>query len=101
MTQKLPLPTTGEMLREEFLKPMSITPYQLSKDIRVPQTRISAILAGTRAITADTGLRLDRYFGLSEGWWVRLQTDCDLRKAHRHLGARIAREVKPRECAAA
>jgi len=89
------------MLREEFLKPMAITPYQLAKDIRVPQTRISAILAGTRAITADTGLRLDRYFGLSEGWWVRLQTDCDLRKARRELGARIAREVRPREFAAA
>ncbi|HTQ30602.1 MAG TPA: HigA family addiction module antitoxin [Opitutaceae bacterium] len=101
MTQKLPLPTAGEMLREEFLKPMSITPYKLAKDIRVPQTRISAILAGTRAITADTGLRLDRYFGLSEGWWVRLQTDCDLRKARRELSARIAREVKPREFAAA
>lgn len=101
MTQRLPLPTTGEMLREEFLKPMSITPYQLAKDICVPQTRISAILAGTRAITTDTGLRLDRYFGLSEGWWVRLQTDCDLRKAHRELSGRIAREVKPREYAAA
>jgi len=89
------------MLREEFLKPMAITPYQLAKDIRVPQTRISAILGGTRAITVDTGLRLDRYFGLSEGWWVRLQTDCDLRKAHRELSVRIAREVKPREFAAA
>ena len=65
------------------------------------QTRISAILAGTRAITVDTGLRLDRYFGLSEGWWGRLQTDCDLRKAHRELSARIAREVKPREFAVA
>lgn len=101
MTQRLPLPTAGEMLREEFLKPMSITPYQLAKDIRVPQTRISAILAGTRTVTADTGLRLDRYFGLSEGWWLRLQTDCDLRKARRELSAQIAREVKPREFAAA
>ena len=101
MTKKLPLPTSGEMLREEFLNPMGITPYQLAKDIRVPQTRISAILAGERTITADTGLRLDRYFGLSEGWWVRLQLDCDLRKAQRELGARIAREVKPREVAAA
>jgi addiction module HigA family antidote len=101
MTQKLPLPTPSEMLREEFLKPMAITPYQLAKDIHVPQTRISAILAGTRSITADTGLRLDRYFGLSEGWWLRLQTDCDLRKAHRELGVRIAREVKPRELAVA
>lgn len=89
------------MLREEFLTPLGITPYQLAKDIHVPQTRISAILAGTRSITVDTGLRLDRYFGLTEGWWVRLQTDCDLRKAHREISARIAREVKPREFAAA
>jgi addiction module HigA family antidote len=88
------------MLREEFLNPMSITAYQLAKDIRVPQTRISAILR-TRIITTDTGSRLDRYFGLSEGGWVRLQTDCDLRKAHRELSLRIAREVKPREVAAA
>jgi addiction module HigA family antidote len=89
------------MLREEFLTPLAITPYRLAKDIRVPQTRISAILAGTRAVTVDTGLRLDRYFGLSAGWWLRLQTDCDLRKAHREISARIAREVKPREFVAA
>lgn len=101
MTKKLPLPTPGEMLRKEFLEPMAITPYRLAKDIRVPQTRIAAILAGVRTITADTGLRLDRYFGLSEGWWIRLQTDCDLRKAQRELRARIIREVKPRESAAA
>lgn len=101
MTKKRPLPTSGEMLREEFLNPMGITPYQLAKDIHVPQTRISAILTGERTITPDTGLRLDRYFGLSEGWWVRLQLDCDLRKAQRELGARIAREVKTREVAAA
>ncbi|MDD2762804.1 MAG: HigA family addiction module antitoxin [Opitutaceae bacterium] len=101
MTKKLPLPTPAGMLREEFLKPLGITPYQLAKDIRVPQTRISAILSGARAITADTGLRLDRYFGFSDGWWFRLQTDCDLRRAQRELGARITREVKPREFAAA
>ena len=70
-------------------------------DIHVPQTRISAIMAGERGITIDTGLRLDRYFGLSDGWWSRVQMDCDLRRAQRELGARIAREVKPRESAAA
>lgn len=88
------------MLREEFLTPLSLTPYQLAKDRRVPQTRISAILAGMHAITADTGLRLNRYFRLSEGWWLRLQTDCDLRRAQRELSAWITREVKPPECAA-
>jgi addiction module HigA family antidote len=101
MTKKLPLPAPGEMLREDFLDPMGITPCQLAKDIHVPQTGISAILGGERSITADTGLRLDRYFGLSDGWWSRVQMDCDLRRAQRELGARIAREVKPREVAAA
>jgi len=100
-TKPLPLLTPGEMLREEFLKPMQLTPYRLAKDIGVPLTRIAAILAGVRAVSADTGLRLDRYFGLSEGWWLRLQTECALRQAKRELGARIVREVKPREFAAA
>lgn len=80
---------------------MAITPYQLAKDLHVPQTRISAILSNTRVITADTGLRLDRYFGLSEGWWLRLQTDYELRRAHRELSGTIAREVKQRQSAAA
>lgn len=101
MAKHLPLPTPGDMLREEFLTPLSLTPYKLAKDIRVPQNRISGILSGKRAITPDTGLRLDRYFGLSEGWWLRLQTDCDLRKARRELGPIIASEVKPRELAVA
>ena len=70
-------------------------------DIHVPQTRISAIMAGERGITIDTGLRLDRYFGLSDGWWSRVQLDCDWRRAQRERGARIEREVKPREVAAA
>jgi addiction module HigA family antidote len=100
-TKPLPLLNAGEMLREEFLKPMELTPYRLAKDIGVPLTRIAAILAGERAVSADTGLRLDRYFGLSEGWWLRLQTECDLRQAKRELGSRIMREVKPREIAAA
>lgn len=95
-TKSLPLLTPGEMLREEFLEPMEITPYRLAKDIGVPLTRVLAILAGRRAVTADTGLRLDRYFGLSEGWWLRLQTHCDLRRAQRELAPRIAREVMPR-----
>jgi addiction module HigA family antidote len=99
-TGPLPLLTPGEMLLEEFMQPMALTAYRLAKDIGVPLTRITAILAGKRAITADTGLRLDRYFGLSEGWWLRLQTECDLRKAKRELGNRIVREVRPRELVA-
>jgi len=100
-TKLLPLLTPSEMLREEFLQPMGITAYRLAKDIGVPLTRISAILAGRRAITADTSLRLDRYFGLSEGWWFRLETECALRKAKRDLSPRISREVRPRDPVAA
>ena len=94
----LPLLTPGEMLREEFLGPMELTPYRLAKDIGVPLTRIAAILAGKRAITANTGLRLGRYFGLSEGWWLRLQTECDIRQARRALGATLA-AITPRQAA--
>jgi len=65
----LPLLTPGEMLREAFLDPMQLSAYRLAKDIGVPMARIAAILAGRRAITTDTGSRLDRYFELPEGWW--------------------------------
>jgi addiction module HigA family antidote len=94
-TKMLPLLTPSEMLREEFLKPMGITAYRLAKDLRVPLTRISAILAGKRAITADTGLRLDRYFGLSEGWWFRLETECELRRAKRELSPALRAKSGP------
>ena len=80
---------------------MDVSSYRLAKELGVPLNRITAILADERAITADTGLRLDRYFGLSEGWWLRLQTECDLRRAQREIGARIAREVTPRNTVAA
>lgn len=95
----LPLPTPGEMLRTEFMEPLGISAYRLAKELGVPTTRIHEILKGKRAITAETGLRLDRYFSLSEGWWLRLQTDCDLRKARRERGGKIAREVRPRSAA--
>ena len=67
----------GEMLEEEFLKPLGLTKYRLAKDIRVPPQRIGDIVAGKRAITADTDLRLCRYFGLSDGWWLRGQANYD------------------------
>ena len=75
----------GEMLLEEFLKPLGLTNYRLAKEIRVPAQRIGEIIAGRRAITADTDLRLCRFFGLSEGWWLRLQADHDTRKAKADL----------------
>ena len=67
----------GEMLDEEFLKPLGLTKYRLAKDIGVPPQRIGDIVAGKRAITADTDLRLCRYFGLSDGWFLRGQASYD------------------------
>ena len=86
----------GEILREEFLEPMGITPYRLAKDIKVPQTRIAAILAGERSVTPDTALRLSRYFGMSERFWSTLQANYDLEIARDELGQRLEEEVKPR-----
>src|SRR3546814_4857908 len=70
-------PTPGEILLEEFLKPMGITQYRLAKEIGVPQRRIGEIVAGKRAVTADPGLRLSRYFGLSDAFWTGLQLSYD------------------------
>jgi antitoxin HigA-1 len=75
--RKVPYPHPGEILLEEFLKPMGITQYRLSKEIGVPQRRIGEIVAGTRAVTPDTGLRLSRFFGMSDGFWTGLQLDFD------------------------
>ena len=78
----------GEMLEEEFLKPLGLTKYRLAKDIGVPAQRISEIVSGKRAVTADTDLRLCRYFGLSDGWWLRGQAA---------YGAAIAKEALRKE----
>lgn len=86
--------TPGEMLAEEFLKPMGITNYRLAKEIGVPAQRIGEIIAGRRSVTADTDLRLCRFFGLSEGYWLRLQADHDTRKAKAELAGEIAK-IKP------
>lgn len=68
----------GEILYYEFLEPLEITPYRLSKDLNIPQTRISEILKGNRRITADTALRLSKYFGNSAKFWLGLQNDFDI-----------------------
>jgi len=81
MTRQVPHPSAGEILLEEFLKPMGITQYRLAKSIGVAQARIGEIVNGRRSITADTGLRLSRFFGTSDGYWVGLQTDYDTAKA--------------------
>jgi antitoxin HigA-1 len=81
----------GEMLVEEFLKPLEMTNYRLAKEIGVPAQRIGEIIAGRRSITADTDLRLCRFFGLEDGWWLRLQADHDLRRAKANLAKDLAR----------
>ncbi|MFZ1320890.1 MAG: HigA family addiction module antitoxin [Ignavibacteria bacterium] len=68
----------GEILLEEFLEPLEITPYRISKEIGISQTRISEIIKGNRSITADTALRFSKYFGNSPGFWLGLQTDYDI-----------------------
>ncbi|MGI0491266.1 HigA family addiction module antitoxin [Alkalinema pantanalense CENA528] len=78
---RLPNIHPGEILKSEFLEPLEITPYRLSKDIGVAQTRISEILAEKRSITADTAWRLSRYFGNSPQFWLNLQAQYDLRQA--------------------
>lgn len=81
---------------EEFLIPMEISQNRLARDIGVPPRRINAIVHGNRAVTADTALRLARYFGTSEGFWMGLQVDCDLEEARQDIGERIKREVRVR-----
>lgn len=92
--RQIPYPTPGEILLEEFLKPMGITQYRLAKEIGVPQRRIGEIVAGKRSVTADTGLRLSRFFGLSDGFWERLQVDYDLALAKDSM-ADVLQKIKP------
>lgn len=85
----------GEILLEEFLKPMNISQYRLAKDISVPQRRISEITQGKRSITADTALRLGRFFGMEAQFWLNLQSRYELLKAEIQLEERLKREVRP------
>jgi addiction module HigA family antidote len=96
----LPPVHPGEILLEDFLKPMGITRYRLAKSIGVPQRRIDEICAGKRAITADTAMRLARFFGTDAQSWMNLQAAYDLEVAEISLAERIEREVKPLKDAA-
>jgi addiction module HigA family antidote len=87
----------GEILREEFLLPLQMSAHALSQAIRVPATRVNGIVNGKRGVTADTALRLARYFGNSPDFWMNLQAAYDLRAAEREASVRIEREVSPRE----
>lgn len=84
----------GEILVEEFLEPFEVTPYRLAKDIGVPATRISEICHGRRAVTADTALRLGRYFGTSPKFWLGLQEDYDLEELRRAKSKEL-RAIEP------
>jgi addiction module HigA family antidote len=85
----------GEVLREEFIKPMGLSQYRLAKSINVPPRRINEIVHEKRAITADTALRLGRFFGISAEFWVSLQARYDLDREKTRLGKRLTREVEP------
>ena len=95
-TKKLAPVHPGEILLEEFLEPMGISQYRLAKDISVSPRRINEIVHGKRAITADTALRLSRYFGTSERFWLNLQTGFDLEVERDRLGDRLDLEVLQR-----
>ena len=90
---KLPPIHPGEILREEFLRPMGISQYRLAKDISVPPIRINQIVHGKRAITADTALRLGRFFKMSPHFWLNLQNGFDLEVTEDHLADRLNKEI--------
>jgi len=91
---KLPPVHPGEVLLEEFIKPLGLSQYRVAKDICVPALRISQIVRGQRSVTADTALRLARYFGTSAAVWLRLQARYDLETAEAKMAKRINHEVK-------
>jgi len=99
MKKQLPHVPPGEILLEEFMKPLGISQNRLARDIDVPVSRVAGIVKGARAITADTALRLGAYFGTTAEMWMRLQSTFDLRVASRAVGAKISARVKKFEAA--
>jgi len=91
MDRMIETPTVGEILREEFMEPMNISAYKLARDIMVPVSRIQDILHGRRKITADTSLRLSKYFGVSERYFLNLQNDIDIRNQRIQMADELAR----------
>ena len=87
--------TPGEILREDFMQPMGISINQLSRDLSVPPNRISEIVNGKRGITADTALRLERYYGVEAQFWLNLQSEYDLRMMKRKIGREIEQRIIP------
>jgi antitoxin HigA-1 len=97
--ERLPPTHPGEILRHDFMQPFGLSAHALALALRVPANRITAILAGERAITAETALRLARHFGTSAGFWLNLQKAYELDVAEREAGERIRAEVAPRAAA--
>lgn len=95
MTELLPNPHPGEILIEEFLKPLGLSQNGLARAVHVPPRRINEIVLGKRSVTADTDLRLARYFGMSEGFFLGLQADYDLMQRRREIGNDLI-TIKPR-----
>ncbi len=100
MPETLPNIHPGEVLLEEFLRPFGISQNKLARDIKVPPRRVNEIVLRKRAITPDTALRLARYFGTSERFWLGLQVDFDLEEAQRAIGEAIQKDVRPLSTAA-
>lgn len=97
--RKIPLATPGQILQEEFLKPLGVTQYRLAKEIGVPQRRIGEIVAGKRAVTADTAARFGVFFGMEAEFWLNLQAHYDLVRTREALADRLA-EITPLATAA-
>jgi addiction module HigA family antidote len=95
MAKKLDPIHPGEILLKDFLEPMDVTQYRLAKSISVPARRINEIVLGRRAISADTALRLGRFFGMESEFWLNLQSRYDLETAKDALNGRLAKEVRP------
>jgi addiction module HigA family antidote len=100
MAKKLPPVHPGEILREEFLRPLNLSPYTVARAVGVPRTRIERLAREQTALTADTALRLARYFRTSPGFWMGIQAQCDLERAEDEIGSELgqilpAREAKP------
>lgn len=95
MPKKLPNVHPGEVLQEEFLKPLELSQNRLAREIGVPPRRINEIVQAKRAVTADTALRLARYFGTSEAFWLGLQADYDLERTREEIAGELTR-IKPR-----
>ena len=96
--RRIPNPTPGEVLLHDFLEPMGLSQNALARAIRVPPRRINEIVLGKRAVTADTDLRLARYFGISEGFWLGLQADHDLLRRRREIEEELS-SIAPRRAA--